>query len=135
LAEDLRLADDHRVQAGGDPKHVPDSIATAQREEIRLHRTSLDPAELREPAYEEIAGALGIFVTTRNDLDAVAGRKQDHFAHARWVQEPSYRGVHGAIANAQLLTNSDRRRVMIQAYDDDVECHGGTNSQEPSVWP
>ena len=61
LAKDLRLAQHHRVEAGGDPKDVPHGIAVDVGVEHRLNGGGIDTSEARELPEGCRAGRAGRF--------------------------------------------------------------------------
>ena len=79
LAEHLRLADDHRVQAGGDGEQVRDGLVLVVHGDVRgelLHRRAGLPGE--HPA--DVGDAAVEAVDLGEDLDPVARRQHQRLA-------------------------------------------------------
>ena len=76
LAEDLRLAQDHGVQATGHPKGVPRRIIPGEAVGVLLENGHLGVALLRQPAQG--LGQLGV-LTCAVDFGAVARGQDGHF--------------------------------------------------------
>jgi hypothetical protein len=101
LTEDLRLADDERVQAGSDPEDVPDHVGAA------LLVKNVVGDGVREALGEGFLGdsrGLDRVGTGGVELDPIAGRYQQRF-----VEPP----VGGNLA--KLLLQAIRRRRRSRA--------------------
>jgi hypothetical protein len=80
LTEDLRLADDERVQAGSDPEDVPDHVGAA------LLVKNVVGDGVREALGEGFLGdsrGLDRVGTGGVELDPIAGRYQQRFVEPR----------------------------------------------------
>ena len=61
LTEDLRLADDHRVEARADPEQMAHRVAAVEAVERAAKSAALDPAVGGEKAGDFVAGARGVW--------------------------------------------------------------------------
>ena len=125
LAEDLRLADDHRVEARGDAEQMPHALASGvrveMRRELRVRHVALGGEELADPRLETArAGVLG---DARDDLDAVARRDDRRLVHAVETGETRERRLQVDLRERETLPHCDRRGAVAQADDEDVACH------------
>jgi len=77
LAEDLRLADDQRVEAGGDAEQMARGIGSVMAVEMIGERRRLDAVVLAEEAIDGVDRRLRI--ADGVDLGAVARRQHDRF--------------------------------------------------------
>ena len=91
LAENLRLADDHRIEAGADAKQMAHRVAPVEVVQRIAERAALDLAIGGEEARDFILGARGIRGDA-DDLDAIAGREQRGLADAGGLLEALQRG-------------------------------------------
>ena len=81
LAKNLRLANDHRVEARADAKQMADRVAPAEVVQRLVERGAFDLAIRGEEARDCRPGALSIRGDA-DDLDAIAGREQRGLADA-----------------------------------------------------
>ena len=77
LAEDLRLADDERVEAGGDAEQMARRIGAAMAVEVVGERGRVDAVVVAEEAIDGVDRRLRI--ADGVDLGAVARRQHDRF--------------------------------------------------------
>jgi hypothetical protein len=119
LAEDLRLADHHGVEARRDPEEMADRVPPDVRVEVRAERR-LDHAVLaREVRGECRAEGVGAR-PAGDDLDAVAGRDDGALHHALHGHEPAERVLVVPVLERQPLAQLHRSRAVIQADEDDA---------------
>jgi hypothetical protein len=116
LAEDLRLAEHHRIQAAGDAKSVRHRAILRQRVDVRLERVGGHTMKVLEPARDG-RGIGGVDV----DLGPVAGRQNGRFVDARLRDQVAQRGAQGVRLERNLLAHLDRRGRMVQTQG--VERH------------
>ena len=96
LAENLGLANDHRVERGGDAEEMADGLALAQRVQVRRNRGGGDVEVLVEEVQRDgwccaVVRAIGAFANGE-ELDAIAGGENEGFANAGLTGERA-RGV------------------------------------------
>ena len=87
LAEDLRLADDHGVERGGDAEEMADGLALAELVEVRLDGLGGDGEVLVQEAQEAEVGRTVTGFLAGDELDAIAGGEDEGFADAGLVRE------------------------------------------------
>src|SRR5207248_5078067 len=111
LPENLRLADDERVEPRGDAEQVRDRRAVAVLEQVRLERLRRELVILAEEPDQLLARARGV---GRLDVDlrTVARRQHDRFAYRRLVREREQRRADVAAGEVQPLAQRQRRRPM-----------------------
>ena len=111
LPEDLRLAQDHRVETGGDPEGVLHRLHPAMRVEQRLEGGEPD-APLRAHLAKRGAPRLARHVGDAVDLDAVAGG-EDHDLRARpAADEIAHDLAQLVLVEGELLAHGEGRRVV-----------------------
>src|SRR5262249_2000655 len=118
LAENLRLADHHRVEPGSHAERVPDRFALRQRVEVGLELLWLDPVIPGEPIE------CGLRLTERAvDLGPIA-RRQDSGFFDRLVPGELRQGRAQALSvERYALADRERRGLVIQSQRE--ELHGG----------
>src|SRR5688500_9590157 len=109
LAEDLRLADDHRVEAGGDAERMAHGLLVRQRIQVLLQFLGTEPVILRQP-LRELVGALPRDI----ELGAVAGRQDRRFVRQAALQLPQ-RLVQALDMKHHALAHGERRGLMVQS--------------------
>ena len=119
LAEDLRLADDQRVEAGGDPEQVPRHVGAAARIEMRLQIRLRDVVEVAHETRQVGAGGVGVIAGDVN-LGAVAGRQHDRLGWRRENGQLSQRFGHAPLRKVDPFAQVDRRGVMTHAQQQKV---------------
>ena len=82
LAQDLRLAHDHRIQAGGHAEQVADRVRTVVVIQVGRDPARLHAARFRQKLVHRIDG-IARFLGRNRNLHAIAGRKNHAFHHAR----------------------------------------------------
>ena len=112
LAENLRLADDQRVEAGGDAKQVPRGFEVGELVDVRRAETarSMPWNSLKNVASSARAA---VDVVARDvQLGAVAGRDHRHFAGRTAGRERPQRAFEAARLEVEPLAQLDRRGAM-----------------------
>src|SRR5262249_43767533 len=120
---DLRLTDDHRVEAGRDTEQMPDRLAVAMRvhalaELLVAHAVGLGDERRQRGRYGVAVAAAG------DDLDTIAGGDDHALLHARLGDEPTQRGLETAVLEGDPFSHLDRRRVVAEPDEDDALPHG-----------
>ena len=120
LAENLRLADDQRVEAAGDAKEVARRIVAAVDVEMLGEPAGLDAVILAEEARDGVGRRLAVAEAV--DLRAVAGRQDDGLGADRARRERRQRRRQPAAAEVHRLAQLHRRRPV--ADPDSQQAHG-----------
>ncbi len=110
LAENLRLAEHHRIEPAGDAKGVRDRAILRQRVDIRMERLGGHPVEALQPALDRRG-----FGGAEIDLGPVAGRQNRRFLDARLRDQVAQRDTQRVRLECNLLAHLDRRGRMVQA--------------------
>ena len=116
LAEDLRLADDERIEPGGDPEQVAGGVGFAAGVDVRPQIVGRHGAGRRQEAGHRLVAVLEA-VAGRVELGPVAGREQHHFAERRIAGQRRHRLAEIAGGERQPLAQVDGRGVMADAED------------------
>jgi hypothetical protein len=77
LAQDLRLADDHRVERGCDAEEVSDDVALGLLVHVRRDASCRHVAQLGEERDHLVVARVAVHGAGGVELDAVAGVEQD----------------------------------------------------------
>ena len=110
LAQDLRLAQHHRIEAARNPESVFDGALARQRVEVRRQRIPRDAVEVLQPAHHGLrVGPVDV------DLGAIAGRQDRCLADLRPTNEIAQRVAQRILGERDLLPHGDRRRLVVQA--------------------
>ena len=120
LAEDLRLADDQRIEPGGDAEQVAGGVGLGAGVDVRAQIVGRHRARRREEAGHRLVAVLEA-VAGRVQLGAVAGREQHHLAERRIAGQRRHRVAEIAGRERQPLAQLDGRRVV--AHAEDQESH------------
>ena len=140
LAEDLRLAQDHGIQAGGHAEQVMNGLVAGEMVEVwgdRLER--LLPAVAEEAA--DIRGRVNPVIRRDRDLDAVAGRKDQALEDAGAGAQIGQRGGERGVVEGQPLAHFDRRGLVVHARDQEYHrlsrlrrpvCAAQVRAEQPS---
>ena len=105
LAQNLRLADHHRIEAGRDPEDVTDRVGIPEAVEMFRNGVGRNLMKLAEKVADQ-----AIVGTFSHDFDAIAGRKNHRFPHVLPAPES------GAAPPAERsLLNASRSRISTGA--------------------
>jgi hypothetical protein len=115
LAENLRLADHHRIQTGADTKQMARGVTACEPIERAGKERRINFAVGGENIYSFIAGAGGIS-RHADYLDPVAGRDQHGFGDCRrTLPEPAERRHDLFIGIREPFADRDRSNAMVNA--------------------
>jgi hypothetical protein len=113
LAQNLRLAHHHGIQAGRHPEQVPHRLVVLIAVEVRFQHRSVQAEALGEEARQFRLQA----VVGHQQLHAVAGGKDHGLGHARLGQQRQ-RGLRQLRRpDRQPLAQLDGRRSVVEACD------------------
>src|SRR5689334_20347564 len=79
LSENLRLADDHGIQARRYPEQMAHGITGAIFIDMLIQRGGMALGLLRREKRRNFAQSRVLIRSSRNDLDAIAGRQNNAF--------------------------------------------------------
>jgi hypothetical protein len=116
LAEDLRFAQHHRVQAGGDAEGVAHGLTVGQHVQMRVELPRGKPLAMCQPPGQR-RGHLTRLLGGAIDFGAVAGRQDRPFGHQR-AQAAAHVGQRFAQPlprKGNTLAHRDRRGGVIQS--------------------
>ena len=120
LAEDLRLADHHRVEARGDAEQMAHRVAVAVRCRAASAQVVGSPRSCVSARNAGSAPAIASGVAPAgHDLDAVAGREDDALLDTRPAHQVAQRGLEASVRERHPLAHLDRRRAVAQPDEDD----------------
>jgi hypothetical protein len=123
LAEDLRLTDHHRVEAGADPEQMVRGVTALEAIERAGEQRRIDFAVGGEEPRGLVDGACGVG-RYADDLDPVAGRNQRGLSERRrTILEPAERSDDFAVGVGQSLADRHRGAAMIDADDEKLLVH------------
>ena len=118
LAEDLALADDHRVEPGGDAEQVRHRRVVVVRVQLLAEHLGIDAGLLGE----EVADVVDAVVEPGGpgvDLGAVARREQHDLGQVLPTLEVVERLGQPVAGHGHPLEQIDRSRAVIQSDDDE----------------
>src|SRR5579883_2936398 len=118
LPEDLRLADDHRIEAGCNTKQMPNGLAFAVFIHVGAHLSDIHAEELAEEAQEVEAG----FFMTGEKLDAVTGGKHHGLTDAGKLMQRACGFTQALGRDGKLFPQLHRSRLVVHAREKDL--HG-----------
>jgi hypothetical protein len=113
LSQDLRLADDERIQSGGNTEQVPRGFAAAQHEYVGGHAVPGQGVVLGDEARADVGG--GVAVRRGVNLRAVAGGHDHRLARHLAVDERLERRVEPRAREIDGFPQLDRRGPMADA--------------------
>ncbi len=116
---DLVLTQDHRVQPGRQPEHMPHGLGACVYIEVRPKLGGRDMVTVGKELYERLL-AVGVARDHAADLDPVTGR-DDKALVGICAQRPQRR-LDIRCAKGQLLTHGDGADTLVRA-DNDQLCH------------
>jgi hypothetical protein len=135
LAEDLRLADHHGIQAGRDAEGVTDRVVLGVRVEQRLHGREVDAAVAAQSPERDGAGFAGD-VGHAVHLHPVARRQDDRLAQHAVGDELAQDLTQLVLVDGQLLAQRHRRVLVAHARGEEshqAPCRPGRTSPAPRV--
>jgi hypothetical protein len=117
LAENLRLAEHHRIQARGDPEHMPHGCIVIMpiKELVKLARSQTMVAI--QPFLRHVLGACR-YADVK--LGAIAGGKDHRFIDAGLECQFSQCGVGGIFVKRHLFAQANRRGEMVEPEGDEL---------------
>ena len=121
LAQDLRFADQHRVEAGAHAKEMIDGLRPEQRVDVGLHVAHVAVAEVLEEALDLRDTGFVVF-EFGVDLEPVARREHQRFADGLVVTQRDQRLAHLRRRERVALADVDRRGMVREAQADDRQC-------------
>jgi hypothetical protein len=110
LAEDLRLAQHHRIEPAGDAEHVAHGIAAGQGVQVGRDVPRRQLVILRQPVRRPL-GRLGRAV----QFGAVAGRQDGRLAHLPPARQFDQRLRQAQRIERHLLAHGKRRGMVVEA--------------------
>jgi hypothetical protein len=120
LAQDLGLADDLRVQAGGDAEQMVDRLDVDANVEMRSELQLGGARAVRQIPAQRRDGRVRIGRRGIH-LDAVAGRKQRRLAHGREGRHRANRPDDLLWRDCQPLAHTERRGPVRQAHHEKID--------------
>ena len=124
LSEDLGLADDRRVEPGGDLEEMAHGGVVVVRVEVRMQIVGGDVADLAQEVADVGVGAVEL-LGDGVDLDAVAGADQHDLTHGVATGQPLDSLRQLVDGNRQAFENAQRPAAVV---DSDDENRHGTSS-------
>ena len=121
LAQDLRLADHHGIQAGGHAEQVMDGVAAFVPVEVRLDGVGTDGLVIGQEGIDD-GLRVGAVVGGDRDLHAVAGGEDHGFADALARFQVGQRRRQGVFAEGQAFAHLDGCGLV--AHAGDQQLHG-----------
>jgi hypothetical protein len=123
LRENLRLADDHAVEARGDAVEVSNRLALVERDDLPFNALGGD-AVVAQQGVDEVVGFRGLDGTGAGgvELDAVARRQERELGRGEAFAPASERVARLLAAESELLAEIDAGGAMGAA--DHAEVHG-----------
>ena len=115
LPEDLRLADDHRVERRGDAEQVAQRLVAVERVEVRA-QARRQCALVDEEAMQRLDGR-GV-LDTGVELDAIAGRDDHRLADAGHGHQALERSRQQLAGEGDALAHLDGRGLRCDEADD-----------------
>ena len=121
LPQDLRLAEDHRVEAGGDAEEVAHGRLAAPGERLLAEDGGVDGVEAREEGREGLE-AVG-HVADAVDLGPVARRDDGPFGQDVLAEEPLQRFARRLGREGEPRPQVEVRPLVVPADEDDLGRH------------
>ena len=110
LAENLRLADDHRIKSAGDTEGMTNCVRLIVGIEIWRQIGTVDLVIARQPVDDQFR-RFGRTI----DFGTVAGGENRHLLDRLTVRQISQRAMQFFGIERHALANGERRRVMVDA--------------------
>ncbi len=117
LAQDLRLTEDHRVEAGRDPEDVADRVLPLEPIEVRQDLGGGAAVVLRNESGDGIGGPR--ILPASVDLHPVAGREDDRLLETGVGPQPLERLGNPLARKGHGLAHRQRGGLVAEADDDD----------------
>ena len=114
----MRLADDHRIEAGRDAKQVPHGVVLPVLVQIRFVHGRIEIEVLPEKLAKVGAPICGL----GKNFDTIAGGKNQGFAYAGNLQQLLQGFRNPAVGNGQPLSHLDRSGLVIET--EQLKVHG-----------
>ena len=121
LTENLRLADDHGIEAGGDAEEMTNGGDIMKLVEVRREFDGIDGEVLGEEVIDARIGRVG----GGENLDAVAGGEDHGFTDAGNGGKLARRFCEAIAGNGHALAQFDGGRFVVDAEQDEI--HGTGN--------
>ena len=121
LAQNLRLAHHHRVQARSHAKQVPDGFAFAVFVQVRLVVGRIQLKVVAQKAAQVHRAIFGL----GQHFHPVAGGEDDTFFDPRMPRQAPQRLRQPRLGNGQALPHFHRRRLVV--HPDELKLHDWTN--------
>ncbi len=118
LPDDLRLAEDHGVQARRHAEEVADRVAPLVVIEGGGEGVGGDAVALRQHLGDRRRLGRGS-VVHRIEFDAVAGREDDHLLRGEGLLQLGEGGLERGLGHGQLFAKLDGRALVVQSGDGD----------------
>ena len=119
LAEDLRLADDQRVEARGDAEQMPRGVEVRHVVDVRRDLAVIDAVELADEAHQ--VGPRRRHVVARDvELGAVARREHHRLARRSALGQRAQRAVDAARLKVDALAQLDRRGAVTDSDEEEM---------------
>src|SRR5690606_3562444 len=118
LAEDLRLADHHRLEAGGDAKNVPRGVGLRSREDVALERARVDRLQTRE--LHERRRRWNLPRGHPVDFHAVARRHEHHLVQPGVTTQLLQHASEVVRADGEALAQLHGRTFVIETESDEL---------------
>ena len=115
LAEDLRLAEDHRIQPGGHAEQMPNGAAVDMLIQVAGQRVGLESVVSGQPVRDRGFPALGNLGV---DFGPIAGRQQGRFLDALERRQRGQRRRQRDGIHRHLLAQGERGGLVVEAEGD-----------------
>ena len=119
LPEDLRLADDDRIEPGGHPEQMASGLVVLAGEQVRHEHIVRDLVVIGEKADDVLAGPFRIGARDV-DLGPVAGRQHHRLRRREPRRQRFDGGADVAAGEVQPLAQVDRRGPVTDAYQEEM---------------
>ena len=128
LAQDLGLANHHRIQAAGDPEEMADRILLPVLIDVGSQQRGLNA----EVIADKVQQVRCVRLLAGEQLDPVTGGENHSLQHARRLHQGPRCLLQLLRPNSQPLAQLDGRGLMVQSQQDDV--HGAINLCTELSW-
>ena len=121
LAQDLGLADHHRIQAGRHAEKMMNRLAAFVMVKARAQRRNRGLAGIGQEVADQALQVHAIFARNHH-LHAIAGGKNQRFRHAFPGFQLRQRRGQGGVGKSQALPDLHRGRFVADACDQQLHC-------------